>query len=369
MKKLLLICVSVVCLASLSVVGCAKEAPPTPAPPTPPEVKPIVLTFSCWSPFVGFLAEKTEVFLSQIEERTEGRVKIERYWGGTLAKVKELHPLIERGGVDLGTGVSCYAIDMFPYSAAGFHAIAVGSIGNSRYDYDNKLQKGYEQLREEFPEVRDEFTNHDQKVLFFHEATPLHILSIKPVRTLADLDGLKVRAVGTSVKFDAAGGAVIISIPAVEAYEAMSKGVVDAVDTAIEIHDRYRHYEIAKHLTFGLNSCGQHLGYATVINLDTWNKLPPDIQEIIEGLGKEHGAWYSQEMEKFDAEGERKFVEEEGVITYDFPPADREVLMKEVAFQIYDDYVKKIEGMGFAKARQILDRYCELVGYDPYKYR
>ena len=325
-----------------------------------------MLTYAIWCPEVGFLSEKTTAFLDKIEEATGGRVKIERYWGGTLAKVKEVHPLIERGGVDMGTDVSSYMVEMFPFYSAGLHATSL--VDNARYDYEYKDQKAYRQLQKEFPEVRDEITNHNQKFICNYDGTSAVMLSTKPVRTLADLDGLRVRAVGTSVKFDAAAGSVSISIPAIESYEAMSKGVLEAVDTVLEAQVRYKNYEIAKHLTFGLNSYGQKVTYMTAINLDTWNKLPPDIQEIIEALGVEHQIWYHQELEEFTEWAIKMLEEEEGVIIYDFPPADREEIMNRIAFEIYEDYVKKVEGMGFANVRQILDRACELLSYDIYGY-
>ncbi|PJB39726.1 MAG: hypothetical protein CO106_10540, partial [Deltaproteobacteria bacterium CG_4_9_14_3_um_filter_44_9] len=108
-------------------------------------------------------------------------------------------------------------------------------------------------------------------------------------------------------------------------------------------------------------------GYGISINLDVWNKLPTDVQEVMERVGSELTDRYPglliEETKKYE-----KVFRDAGVKFYELPVADQKAWKKKVARPSFEEYVKRVEKMGYPNARKILQRYGELLGYKPWEY-
>lgn len=107
--------------------------------------------------------------------------------------------------------------------------------------------------------------------------------SKKPINTLEDLKGMKVR-VGTLVLSDlvSAVGGEAIQLPGGDVYEAMMRGTIDAFEVGT-IYNNYNMglHEVAPYTTVPawwqpMTICG------VVINKDEWEKLPEDLKAIAE---------------------------------------------------------------------------------------
>ncbi len=225
-------------------------------------------------------------------------------------------------------------------------------------------------LEKEFPDtVGKDFERQNQKALAAWEGLGEILQTTRPVKAFADLNGLKVRlGTDSGTLLYKAGGAVPVNMPAAEAYEAMSKGVAQGMASTIEAIDRYKIPEIAKHCTIGISGYPTYACYFLTINLDTWNRIPADIQKVMVDWGNETQFAWNAALKAMGDNLVGKF-KAAGITFYDFPKADRDLLLKKVAVPLYEDYIKKLEGAGYPDARKILDRYCELVDYNPYKYK
>ena len=102
----------------------------------------------------------------------------------------------------------------------------------------------------------------------------------KPVNSLADVKGMKVRVIENPLyvaTWRAVGGnPVPMAWP--EVYTGLQQGTIDAVDTnPIGMRDA-KLYEVAKHLAIT-----HHIFTALVLmmNMDKWKALPPDLQPVI----------------------------------------------------------------------------------------
>ena len=104
--------------------------------------------------------------------------------------------------------------------------------------------------------------------------------SLRPIRTVADLDGLKLRVSPSKLRFDTfrSMGASVSSLPSSELYTALQTHVVDGQETPLTYVETQRYYEVQK-----FASMSRHMwsGYWTLINLDAWNTLPPAFQKIL----------------------------------------------------------------------------------------
>jgi TRAP-type C4-dicarboxylate transport system substrate-binding protein len=110
---------------------------------------------------------------------------------------------------------------------------------------------------------------------------PTYILTKKPIKSIEDFKGMKLRAVGANAKFVRQLGASPVSVPFGEIYTGLATGVFDGIagTPLVDMSDG-KFYELAKfitpqQITFGINT-------AFIINMKEWKKLPSDLQKILE---------------------------------------------------------------------------------------
>jgi len=130
------------------------------------------------------------------------------------------------------------------------------------------------------------------------------VYSIKPIRTIEDFKGLKIRTSGLNKMFFEELGCTCVSIPMVDVTPAMERGELDACEMSSFYIDMKSGIEdVAKYVLVG--SIHQPVG-ATVqvfINLDTWNALPDDLKQIVKYAARlsmwhsfEYGGYMDQVM-------------------------------------------------------------------------
>jgi tripartite ATP-independent transporter DctP family solute receptor len=104
--------------------------------------------------------------------------------------------------------------------------------------------------------------------------------SIKPIHTVADLQGLKIRVSPGKIRIDTfqSLGASPTPIALSELYTSLQTHVVDAQENPLLLIEQQKFYEVQKYV-----SMSDHIwsGYWTLANQDVWNKIPKDLQTII----------------------------------------------------------------------------------------
>lgn len=107
-------------------------------------------------------------------------------------------------------------------------------------------------------------------------------VSKKPIRTVADLKGLKVRAPeGMVYEIFAKAGAAPVNLPGSEVYTGLEKGVIDAADyTVFSTNHAQGLHQFARYPSYpGFHSLPM---VAVSMNKTIWDGLPPDIKKIME---------------------------------------------------------------------------------------
>ncbi|MCP4688963.1 MAG: C4-dicarboxylate ABC transporter substrate-binding protein, partial [Desulfobacterales bacterium] len=173
----------------------------------------------------------------------------------------------------------------------------------------------------------------------------------KPVRTIADMKGLKFRGHGTSAQVVKSLGGTPVPKPMPETYQMMQKGVVDGAVYPWEANKGWKLGEVAKYTTANFSSA-YTTSFFVVMNKDKWNSLPADVQKTIEKINAE---WIVKHGEAWDASDEvgLAFLKEQGgkVIEQD---AKEAAAWKEAVAPIVADYVKKLDGKKL-KGKEIVD--------------
>ena len=214
-------------------------------------------------------------YIENIEERSGGRIKFEPFWIGSLVPSNEILGAVQDGLVDMGT---VYAI-----SFTG--ELPLSQIGNLPFLTRDAwvMQKVYADLLEEFPVFREEMERNNVHFLANTPTGGTGLMSKTPVTSLEDVEGLRTFTLGLYADVVAAAGANPISLAWSESYEALQNGVADsAVMYPMSIYANNFH-EVTDHFTWIGDSGG--LGQNQVLavaNLDFWDRLPTDLQEIVQ---------------------------------------------------------------------------------------
>jgi len=135
------------------------------------------------------------------------------------------------------------------------------------------------------------------KVMYLMAHGPAFIHTRKPVNTLEDLKGMKIRGTGTTTKIVANLGATPVAMPMPDTYDALNRGVVDGVVCPFEALDGWKLGEVIKSTTQDYGA-SYNLAFFVVMNKDKWNALPPDVQKIIEQINEE---WIEKHGRNWDA--------------------------------------------------------------------
>jgi TRAP-type C4-dicarboxylate transport system substrate-binding protein len=105
--------------------------------------------------------------------------------------------------------------------------------------------------------------------------------SVRPIRTAADLNGIKMRTPDTPIYVECwrALGATPVVFNFNKIYEVLKTHEADAQDNPLNVAELLKLYEVQKYI-----SLTNHIwsGFNLIANLKMWQGLPPDVQRIIE---------------------------------------------------------------------------------------
>lgn len=116
------------------------------------------------------------------------------------------------------------------------------------------------------------------------------MVSKRPVRTLADVKGIKLRMHSDKLAVDAWShlGAEVRVLGWTEVYESLGRGIVEAVNSPAALVESMRFYEQAKNVVRH-EEYHQSVGY--MINAKAYNNLPKDLQQVLLRAHADSGAY------------------------------------------------------------------------------
>lgn len=250
----------------------------------------IHLTYSIFFPATHGQAKAGEAWAKEIERRSNGEVKINIFFGGSLTPADQCYDGTIKGISDIG--MSCFA-----YTRGRFPVMEVLDLplgypnGKVATRVANEFYKKYRPKELE-----------GVKVLYIHAHGPGLLHTKKPVKSLEDLKGLRIRSTGLSAKIVEALGAVPVAMPQGDTYESLKKGVVDGTFGPIEVLKGWKQAEVIKYTT----DC-HGIGYTTamfvVMNEKKWNSLPNHIKKIFEDVSNEWIDVHGKAWDQLDTEG------------------------------------------------------------------
>lgn len=218
-----------------------------------------------------------KLWADTVEKMSAGRLKVETAPGGAIVPPFEVFDAASKGVLDVGMTPFGYIQGRHPGTIPMSHGPLFGMDGMDYYAwyYDG----GGMALLEEF--YRDVLklnlvgfpvpTDYPQGLGWFK----------KPLRSLADLKGMKYRIYGIGAETYGRLGAAVVTLPGQEIVPAMERGVIQGAEWINCLEDKKLGlHKVAKYYY----TPGMHepvTGAQIVINKDVWAKLPADLQEMV----------------------------------------------------------------------------------------
>ncbi len=296
------------------------------------QAKEIKLNYSNFFPAPHKNSILATEWAQEIEKRTNGLVKITLFHGGTLTPADKVYDGVVKGISDIGFSVLSYTLGRFPLTEVidlpmGYkNGTAATTLINAYY---NKFK----------PKELD-----DVKVMYLHAHGPgiLHT-NKKPIKTLEDLKGVKIRSTGTVARIVGALGGTPVAMPMSETYDALSKGIAEGVMCPVEALQGWKLGEVTKYTTQNYGSA-YSIGFFVVMNKDKWNSLPPDAQKVIEKVNEEWIVKQAKVWDEVDVSG-MEFAKKMGDQFVPLSKEEDERWSKAVQ-PVFNDYMKAMKEKG-----------------------
>jgi TRAP-type C4-dicarboxylate transport system substrate-binding protein len=269
-------------------------------------------------------------FIELVERWSGGRIRFEVYQAGALASVTGMLEAVDSGVIDVGLSWGGFYSGDVPEADV---EVGLPLAWQEPWEaYDAYYNRG---LREVIAEAYESRFN----VEHFPAIMSLRygISTRQEISSLDDLNGLKIRAVGIFGQIVQELGASPTVIPGAELYTALQLGTIDGLVYGIEanaaqnLQEHLRTTIVDPNLNSGV---GQFL-----INRDTWNSLPPDLQQVIEDATRYGNIAHAMDYAAVEAVSTGQ-VEEAGVRLLTLSEEDQ-ARLREIVLPLWDEIAER----------------------------
>lgn len=239
----------------------------------------IRLKYASFMPPAHPISQLSDQWGKELEKRTNGRVKVAFFPGGTLVTANQMYDGVVKGIIDIGWSVAAYTPGRLPLSE--FMYLPLGF--KNGYQASHVANEFYRKFKpKEFDDV---------KVFFLHSHGPGYFHTKKPVNNMEDLKGLRIKSDAQTSKIAAAAGATPTTMPMLETYDALKRGLADGTLLPIETLKGWKFGEVCKY-TYINPAAAYGNTFFFAMNKERWNSLPKDIQQTIDKLNEE---WFEKQ--------------------------------------------------------------------------
>jgi TRAP-type C4-dicarboxylate transport system substrate-binding protein len=305
--------------------------------------KPVKMDFSSFLPPTDKVSIAFESWSREVEKKTNGRIKINFYAGGTLTPGAQAYDSMVRGVTELASSSLAYSRGRFPMME-----LLDLPLGARSARLATKLSNDY------YKKFRFKDFD-DSKIMFFSSHGPGLLFTRKPVKSLEDLKGMKVKcAAGATVELLSALGAAPVPMSMGDTYDALSRGMLEGFLGPYAVTHTYRLGEVVK---YSIENYGTSYfnTFFVAMNKDKWNSLPKDVQAVIEQINQEWTLKAGDPWDEGDQDG-KKFMASRGNVTMALSRQEDERWAARMKPQ-FDAYVKEKTAKGLPAAAAL--KWCE----------
>ncbi|MGM0539251.1 MAG: TRAP transporter substrate-binding protein [Thermodesulfobacteriota bacterium] len=293
------------------------------------------LQFASYFPTAAKQSQLLEEFCKEVEERTNGEIKINFYGGGSLLGDDKVYDGVTEGMADIGFSHIEYTRGRFPVTEL------------------LDLPLGYPSAWVATHVVNDFFDKYEPKewdkshVLWLN-TSPVNSIITRDTRVekLEDMQDLSLRGPGIIGEVVKALGASPKPVPLVETYDAISRGVVDGSMTPIETLFSFRLAEAISYVTNCWQASNVYTFYV-IMNKNTWDGLSAEHQNIFTEISEEYIDKAAEVWNEVDVKGYKQ-GKEEGVEFINLS-AEEMAKWEEAVQPVIDEKVEELVKDGFSE--------------------
>ncbi len=241
-------------------------------------------------------------FASLVEERTEGRIKIVVYTSAKLGREADVIEQMRYGGVDFAR----VSLSQLAEVAPEMNVLQMPYLYNDSEHMWSVLEG----------EVGDYFLNYVKEVdlhglSWYDSGTRNFYNSIKPIKSLEDLEGMKIRVQQSELMIDMVEclGAEAVPISYEEVYSALELGAIDGAENNWPSYEDTDHFKVAKYFCEDEHT---RVPEMQLCSIHTWKLLSDEDREIISQCAAE-SAEYERKLWSERVEESRELALASGV--------------------------------------------------------
>ncbi|WP_102346652.1 TRAP transporter substrate-binding protein [Bacillus sp. Marseille-P3661] len=350
MKKYLTLLIMVVLVLGLAACGSSASnsnnaTPDSSSSNNEPATSedPIKLTYAFFAPANTFPAVQMEKWKEELEKRTNGKVQVDLFHGGTLLDAANMYDGVKNKVADIGLSSTSYEPGRFPL-------LGISDMP-SNYPNAKVASLVVHDLIEKYPpEAFNDF-----KIITSFATEPAFVQSQVPVTTIDELKGKQFRISGALTPIMEEMGAAPVGISQAETAEALQTGIIEGYVSSREILKDLKLAENIKYVTdytLTINT------FVAVMNKDTWNSLPEDVQQVIDELNLEMTQFTGEYLDNHVQDAVKWSEDEHGLQTVQLTDAP---VWDEKLAKIKADYVKQLveQGLPAEEYKKTLDELVE----------
>ena len=269
----------------------------------------------------------SEIAEQMVAKKYPGELKIQYIGGPEAVKTSDQVQALQRGMVDVCYTTNAYYVSLLP---------EVDAMKLSPFSPAEEREQGVTAYWNDLHEKKQIYylgrLGHDQK--FFLYLT-------KPIKS-ADLKGLNIRVSPMYLQLIKGLGGNPIVIPPTEVYSALERNVVDGYCwVTVGIRD-WGWQKVTKYIVDVPFYRGPN---PLLVNLNTWNKLPKKLQDLLTEAAKEAEKKAVARFEELTKE-ERPLLVKEGIQVIELPPVEKEKFLKVAYDEGWKDVIEKCPKTG-----------------------
>jgi TRAP-type mannitol/chloroaromatic compound transport system substrate-binding protein len=221
----------------------------------------------------GYVALQ-EQFANLATEMSGGRIEFEIYPVGSLFPVGDGLEAVALGITEMAVLTGGYYTGQVG-AIASLESGVPGSLRSPMESFNFFYKRGFLEL------AREAYEGHGVFYLGPQLSSPWDMMSTRPITSMEDFDGLRVRAFGLEAQWYESMGASPVFMSGGEIYTGLATGVIDAARWASPAGNfNNAFHEVASYYVQPSPMPAPNNFFA--INLQEWNNLPADIQAILE---------------------------------------------------------------------------------------
>lgn len=295
-----------------------------------------------------------DYFVKNVSERVSKETNYEINWvksyGGAVVSLGNELQGVQDGLVDIGCTILVFEASRLPLQ---------DMVYSMPFSCSDPLIVAdvIKQIYSEYPEFTETYEkDYNQKFIGIGVSDPYGFYSTKEVKSLEDVNGMKIGAAGINLSWIEGSGAVGVQTSLNDTYQNLQTNVCQATIQPTHSCVNLKVYEVAPYyLDANFNVVPFN---AITVNLDTWNDLPVEIQAILAEVGEgylEYEANYINEIHEQDLET----LKEQGCTIISLSREEQKKWAASLP-DIVNGLVKSLDNAGY-KGAEIVSRYYEIL--------